>query len=510
MSTSTVSSCRVQFYHYTNELSGSGEADLSSVLIEAQREVKSFEYSKNIGQPAGNFVLELTAEYNWKKRVFPGDWLMVSLSNEGVFYPRMLGCIDRVSQFTTRNDRGLLETSYVITGKDFGKVFEKTNIWFNVQDPVRLFLEITGSLIGGPSKNIPKILQMFLNNDIPIDTLKNQPQLNQWKIPPSLSKQLGGYSDKFYSILKQDIQENLGGQKAVKSMASFQGSLWNILKDNSNDLVNEIYVELLPVQINEDALLETLNYRTEIPGKVSLSFYSPTFVLRTKPFARKKSKSILNKLSIRNNVNYFLDLPRVQISGDQIIGSDIGLSDEDRYNYFLATTSTDLLSVEGNINLLRSFSPPFPQSQIGSIQRNGLRLMYGDTEFSLIVDKNGEKLRNNKLLHDWNVLLFEFFNNAIFLETGTIEIKRATPDLKVGKVLQIVNSSVNEGKLFYIEGYTDSWEYPGNWNQTVFLTRGQYFIDNEEKYGFQVEKQDKTYTGQSIIVKGNNPKKVIG
>jgi len=463
---STVSACRVVVYSYRNRVVTGSVAETTSNRIEIQKEMLSYEYTKNIGSPSGSFTFQVTANKNWKAVISPGDWVVVYLSNEGKEHKRLLGNVDRVSQFTTRNDKGLLETSYVISGRDFGKVFETTNIWFHPLNTTKLILPVI-LLKGSPDTLINKLLGLFLGKDIPIKALLKQIQLFQYQVLPiGLALELGATGISFYDILQKNTQK-LQGKKVIDNLSTIQGDIWSILKSNSNDVVNELYTEL-------------------IDGK-------PTITLRTKPFAKK---SITNGPT--SDINYFLDLDQVIVKGADIIGSDLGTSDEDRFNLFLMTANADFLGVSQLASQLR---PNWPNIQQASIQRYGLRIMYVDTDFALVSgDGKNEKIKP-ELLREWNELLYHFYNNAIFLEAGTIELEKANPNIKVGKTLIIQQSQINQNKIFYIEGYSDNWSYPGNWKQSLQLTRGQYLVKGSEKFTYTIDSKDKVYTGQTVYSK---------
>ena len=470
----TVSSARAVIFHYNSLITSGTNPNLAVTQYDIQKDILSFEFTKLLAQPSGTFTLQLTADTNWKRKVFPNDWVLVYLSNEGVESLRMFGNIDRVSQFTTKNDKGLLETNYIISGRDFGKVFDTTNIWFNPTNAVRMLLE-TQILKGNPTELIDNLLKVFLGGKITSATIREQPQLNQWVIPselatyfsasPSIST-VGDGLKRFYDILFLDLQSGLSGYKVIQSLATLQGNLWSILKTNSNDVINELYLELLN------------DY--------------PTIVLRTKPFVR----SGYSGGSISSEINKFTDLETVYVRGEDIVGTDIGYADHERFNLFLLVATSDFLGVE---ELLTKIQPEYPKINIASIKRHGLRLLYVDTDFALFSGSGKNSKINPRLLLDWNRLSFEFFNNALFMESGTIELGKANPDIKIGKALHIEESTINQDKMFYIEGYTDSWSYPGNWKQTLQLTRGIYLIDGKEKFGYQQESLDTIYTGQNIV-----------
>lgn len=477
----SVSSCRAIVFHYTKFPSdGGGAPNLEVQEISIEREIKSFEFSKTLGSASGSFTLELTANVNWKKAVFPTDWIMVYMSNAGDSKEklRLLGNIDRVSQFTTRNDKGLLETSYVISGRDFGKIFEETRIWFNPQNPVMLAPNLD-LMVGTPAQIVDLILRKFLNAEIPLDIFKGQPQLNQWFVPNALAIKFLANGNRFYNLLKSNINSKIQGNKSVFLTSLLQGALWQTIKNHSNDVVNEIFVELID----------------EVP----------TFVMRQKPFTSDKVA-----FSTPEMVK-FSSLPRIEITGEEIIGSDIGFSDQERFNIFLLVPTSDMIKTETSINLLTTYTPSFPAIEENSIKRHGLKNMYVDTEYAFQESKEGNY--NAKILHNWNRLIFDWYNNAVFYETGTLEIKKAHPDLCIGKALVIKDSQVNENKIFYIEGYTDSWSYPGIWQQTVQLTRGQT-LDKSGKIILSISDKSKTnstiFTGQtSQLLAKTNPKSAI-
>lgn len=477
MTTNTVSLCRVEIFHYKNIALDGSKADDNVVRYTLQREVLSFEFSKNMSMPSGQFTIQLTATVNWKKVVFPGDWLLVYLSNAGEDYLRLLGNIDRVSQFTTKNELGLLETSYIIVGRDFGKVFETTNIWFNPYNTVRLPLSVL-SLYGSPDKLVRSIVDTFLGGKVPLDMLSKQPQFNQGIIPHDLARIFSASTNPFstgsvrlYDILKMDLAK-LSGIKAIKNLGTLQGNLWQVIKQNSNEVVNEMYCDLI------DGV--------------------PTLKLRMIPFASKKYLP----QTLAGEITYFESLDTYFIQGQDIIGTDIGYSDSEKHNLFLMTASSDILGVE---QILDSVKGEFPKLFEASIQRDGLRLMYTDTEFALISGNGENQKMAPDLIKQWNRFLYEIYKDSVFMETGTINVVRANPFIRVGNRLKIINATINNNKVFYVEGYTDTWAYPGSWTQTFQLTRG-HSIDQfgQEVLTTDFEKEDTIYSGQTVAYSSSN------
>lgn len=473
LETSQVSSCKAVVHHYVEtEISGD-VADLRTQIIEIEKACLSFEYSKSINQAAGTFTLQVTADINWKKELFAGDWIFVYLSSGNRYHLRMLGNIDRIAQFTTRNDDGLLETSYIVSGRDFGKVLEESYIWFNPINAVRLNL---GTIIktGSPNDLVSGILDAFMAGNLEQDVLKAQPQFNQWQIPYSVAREFGFLNfskiPRFSDILVQDLAR-LSGYKAIENMATLQGNIWSLIKSHSNEVVNELFVEL-------------------VEGK-------PTLILRSRPYT---SRGFVSP-TLQSELTYFEDLLDAVVEGRTIVGSDVGFSDSDRYNLFLMAANADVF---GSDPLLNNLRPDFPKVQKGSILRNGLRVLYQETDFALAQYAGKNRKNNPLLLHEWNRLLHHWYNNAVFMESGSIELVEAHPYLRVGKRLTIQDSTINDMKTFYVEGYSDSWSFPGEWHQTVELSRGHRIQKGRFKLIHQTDKADKIYTGQTVLERGES------
>ena len=474
----TVSNCRAVVYHYRRLTLSGNKPNLDIETIHINQQILSYECTKQLSSPSASFTLQVTATENWKRRVFTGDWIEVYLSNDGVETLRLLGNIDRVSQFTTKNDEGLLETSYVITGRDFGKVLEELEIWFNPFNTFKIPLSYQFTK-GSPDVIINNLLSFFVEGKIPNSVLRKQPQFNQWVIPSILSRKYEGEGNRFGDILKRNIQK-VSGLKTIKNLATLQGPVWPILEGNSNKIINELYLEM----DDSDALV------------------SPSINLRVRPFTTKNFRSGL----LQEEINYFGDIERIIIQARDIIGTDIGVSDSERKNLFLLLDSNDLLNQTTGTALIQ---PQFPEINRASVLRNGLRVNYVETDYSLLASQGKNSKIKPRLLLEWNRLLFNHYNNAVFLEAGTISLVKANPKIRCGKCAWIKGTPgyINHNKLFYIEGYTDSWAYPGEWNQRLNLTRGIYVDSNtnRERYVFQVDANSSTrrHTGQTIVPLGS-------
>jgi hypothetical protein len=102
---------------------------LVSDLIEVQT-------SKSKSQPSGTFSIRLAPTYNWTTKLTPGSWLSIHMTTNysGDYrdvvrydskYLKMIGRIDTVQmQVGVNQETGARETSYVVSGRDWGQVFD--------------------------------------------------------------------------------------------------------------------------------------------------------------------------------------------------------------------------------------------------------------------------------------------------------------------------------------------------------------------------------------------------
>jgi hypothetical protein len=132
-----------------SKLSGAYRLDISS-------QIESVTYTKSMGSAAGSFSINLTnspgiGTNDWKDIIKRGYWLVIYLTNEGdltlnpVVGPnltknrhaeakriRCIGYVERVGVRATIEENRSIDIGFSITGRDFGIIYEETNIWHNL------------------------------------------------------------------------------------------------------------------------------------------------------------------------------------------------------------------------------------------------------------------------------------------------------------------------------------------------------------------------------------------
>ena len=248
---STTSFARVVYWHYKKQYFGDPSnirttidpnyLDVTEGVIE--KEIESIEVEKSISSAAGSFSISLMPSKNWKKFLSPGDWLVIQLfrSNKKMSKKNddvvMIGNIDRVSREKQKDPAtGKTIVRYVIQGRDFGKVFQDTTIYYNpyvsataTEDLVSQLLHQKGLIMfGNPAGMCSKITDIFLSgvsvkaDDIALasgvkggkGTINS---MEQWFLPKEMinfvGKSTAAFSGEqtFHSILDQEIPNSLPG-----------------------------------------------------------------------------------------------------------------------------------------------------------------------------------------------------------------------------------------------------------------------------------------------------------
>lgn len=321
----TTSFARVIYWHYKQQKFGNatsvklknGEQPESRYGVTfaekglLESEIIQVSISKNINSPSGQFEILLLPSKNWKKFIAPGDWLLVYLFNKKADADEfsfenpntknlvMFGNVDRISRTKQRDEEtDKVLTRYHVMGRDFGKIFEETSMWYDpfLLRPVALktpngLLTLTGiPFNGSPDQLVQVSLDVFIGKyGADLSTVSTTggrtDPLEQWCIPaeiksifknddisstsaaqskvlnnnPIMSKVTdfknaidAALPDSWVGVTQFDeildrslIWKDLPGYKMQHFISSKSGSLWNHLKRSSHEIINDLYVELV-------------------------------------------------------------------------------------------------------------------------------------------------------------------------------------------------------------------------------------------------------------------------
>lgn len=507
------SQCQVVFFNWTYPIVTEILTDAqlaSSTPMDVSKYLTSISFSKTLADPVGNFSLTLPNDRDWKDVLHPGTWGLVYMSQDDALSIPLDNDLPSMNALTLQQDkirgiiyidrvapagrvgeeRGEYDVEFIVSGRDFGVVYTENEIFYN-----RLFYEgkiqeaAAGQLRISGTRNTADLLKVihrvFFAPDLLGITLEGGTSLQkdiprQWMLPQNLFTALGIQGRKgesyFGSIPEEQILNfgtTLCSFPVDNPMTQINGKAWDRLKSFSIEPFHELFTE------TNDNGQPNLNFRY-IPWKTSVN-----------------SLSKLGKLD-PHVLRMASEVPQVPIDSIDIIDFDVGEESHNRYNYFLTTIDGSLYSANDTMANLADITPQtgFPRIQANSVKRYGLRLMY--TTVNALFQLGSERA-DATLLRLHNELMLEYWNNAVFMESGTIDIIGRN-DVKVGKVLSIADYvPYNGGKVFYIEGYTDHFTVDdkgaGLWTQSLTVTRGfhpgavgkrgEEYTDNGEFTGFK-------------------------
>jgi len=532
--TSTVSHARMIFYHYEKQifepanLKFSPDSSFDVFRLKTgmvDKDIASVSVTKSIRRASGNFDVEIMPTQNWKKFIAPGDWVILYLYNgpsESVD-PQdppnkdivMIGNVDRVSRTRQREEQSdRITVRYHISGRDFGKVLEESDLFYNpytakTSSTVLLNALLTARgipFVGSPDQIILSALRVFLSSgssSIKEGLLKGESfdPVNQWILPKQLVKVITAglpfvsqSEPHFGDVVNYRITEDLPGFKQRAMLqTNTNGSLWNFLQSQSNRMVNEIFLDL---DRDED-------------GRVS-----PALYLRPRPTSYRFGTQNTNLTDLMK-FQSLQDLANsgnvIQIQNSDIKFDNLGKSDRERLNMIWMTprqTSDSYINEFANVNTHGFGSVGLPMLEGESIQRYGLRRF--DTNLDYIYDNSAGK--NVVSVELYKAFLFQVHDLHRFnhlYESGTIETVGRHAQL--GKVLEHVPSlSVLAPKIYYIEGYTHKWTFPNKWTTNWVVTMGQFndpetpFIDEtNEDFGVPDTDFENSYLAKTDVDDGS-------
>lgn len=454
--------------------------------------IKEVNYSKGMSNPAGSFEIVLENDRDWKQYLKKGSWLIIYKSNDGgLSIPtpgqrevilsnglkgdaanvaslvtqknkiRCIGYIDTVrANGSIGDERGDLDITYSVQGRDFGVVYEETEIWHNRVNFDESLLKTAVSQINANSiKTVDKLLttlhnliyspERLIGKDLKQDSLTSIAL--QWLLPSKLFVALGmtpigdSYFGNIPSLL--NFSESPASYPVESPVALMNGIAWDRLKQYSLEPFHELFPEL-----NDDGL-PRLNFRP-IPWKISDGSLFP---------------------KVARYITAFKDIPKVYITSLDITDFDLGEDNHTRYNLFWSTLNSSLVGVQTSLQMTGNNNPKtgFPRVNQESIKRHGLRLMYSEVNANITL---GSEKADPDLVRQYNEVQLEYWQDSHLLESGTIDIV-GNNEIRLGKLLYISDFAPYIGdKYFYIEGYSESFivdeEGSSDWTQSLVVTRG--------------------------------------
>lgn len=507
----------------------------SSTAYDISNHLEYVSFTKSLNSAAGQFTLRLDNSRDWKDHMKPGEWIIILMSQDGDLRQntaemgeeppkssfdvsdtfqlapsqinkervRAICYIERVATSVDQDSKGALNVVYEISGRDYGVIYEETELWFSFFQFDQLVVEaLNNFILKVTTKDIKELLKithdLFYSPNKVVTSFGDGAKAltsvaKQWLLPKELLRMIGQdpSGSSYYGNIPdvQKFDDTTIQIPITNPLSPLQGNAWSRLKEFSCQPLHELFPEL------------------SSEGKMQLIFRPIPWGVDTKGYG---SLNHIQKFQeFASNDENKVVLPPIDL-----ISYNVGEDNHNRYNHFFTSASTTLVLPQDNISLLKGQKSgaghEFPYMIKPSVIRHGFRKMHVNiNSFSVAFSKGGDsangKVDPNALVQ-YNEVLMDYWRNAVFFETGSMRIY-GNPEVRLGKVLDLGEDfPLNSNRLFYIEGYTDEFQVLGDgqmeWTQSLAITRGVEKNDLDllsRQSGFS--RREKPFTERADFVK---------
>jgi hypothetical protein len=418
--------------------------------------------SKALGQASGSFSAQLKpgrAAEELLDKVMDDAWADVVFYRHSRPWHTMRGLLDELRRSDTVGGSGATTSRYTLTGRDFGKVWELTPVWFS---PWANDL-VTEAVCNRLWQGLPQVLgdpvavaQAYLKGMLE-EMGSSGPD---WQPPTGMPGMQGGSSFLDNVTFAVKGYQNIPMRKAFNpNHLAPQGTLWTLAQSQADPAFVELYVDLLP---DGDPLGGSLASGEAVPvGKAKM-----TVVVRDRPFpVTDANPAALPPLGY---ADAWGQLPVAVVPRQQLGMLDLGKSGIERFNAFFV--ASNLLQEDMGASALNVLAPLLDTQDV---QRHGLRRF--DVQIPTIPDPDpsntvldagaqAEILRC--IARDWYCL------NPYML-SGSASLNVGRPDIHIGQRVRIPSLHPGQPDLnAYVEQVGHSWQFGSTIKTNLGLTRG--------------------------------------
>ena len=350
---------------------------------------------RDMNQDCPTFTLNLSWQREWYDKIGSNDLIIIKMcrppeKNAVVF----LGLVDDVRK-STNYDSNKPTRAISVTGRGWGKAMVRFEVGTVTE------LNAVGNSLGFMSNSIDSF------SGCPPATVANG--IIDFFVGKGCNYTFAN-GKSYMSYFKRNFKISNANEKLTDSTSflSYQGSLWNLLKEVNNAPFNEMFWEIY----NDN----------------------PTLVFRPTPF----------------NETDWSSLERITIKDLDIVSEDVGVSDTETYTIFKVNTE-EFVGDTSQLYLPVWYKPYY--------EKYGLARLEVSTKYLEMNDSSDayDKMLN---LANWNIL-----NNT--MENGTLTVKGSNL-YKVGSRVIVESTGVE----YYVEGVQHNYTFFQGWTTTLSVTRG--------------------------------------
>lgn len=475
----------VAVYQHSNDPLYLSATPFSSTKYDGRKQtdashcVYSVTTQKSVGAASGSFQVLLKPSLfseSLFKQVMDDDWIDIVLYKGEKGYHIIRGLIDEVRRVRGVSGNGATTTYYSIGGRDFGKIWESTAIWFAPWASDLVSQSYSSQIHNGfpqlqrsPGLAPYVYLRNFMEEMALAGGVNWTPPLGM----PGLNANTftGNINFQDISLMGSIYFQNKPKRHCFNlNGLNPDGMAWDLAKECSDPAFTELYVDVLPAEGMLSPRIALGEAMPPLTTKMSV-------VLRDKPFP------VLPDSAPPGYIPLWSQLPMHLLTRQEITSDDVGKSGYERYNSFYVTPRLRQEALGGNGAQLLA-----PLINRESVNRSGMRRLdvtsatepdVSDPIYAGMDDPDVLAMYQRQFLRDWYCL------NPYFL-SGTITCGHGRPDIKIGNRLLIkgrlaVNPAEAEpDESYYVESVSHNWTAGSGMRTALGVTRG--WLGSEVEY----------------------------
>lgn len=412
---------------------------------------------KSKSDPVGSFNFSLAPTRNWTAVLTPGSWCVLMMSNKPFSKEsfikadpelvKMFGKIESVRVDTVANADGTRETKYLISGKDWGQVFNDTiyidpliasdqeqkdatqSLFVAVQ---RLVTTTNNSpIVTSTRVNLLRLLGV-LGKSLQIDGEPRVAKANYAIRIPQQAVDFFGFDASEMMKVIELVTGKLTEQGQYESVGAADGrgwinpfsligthTLWQVMQDNANYALNEMFTDI--------------RWSGSTP---TLTIYN-----RVKPFSFQDKPVAGASKTLRSK---FQHIPTHKLDSSLVISVNAGTTWSDKYNFI------EIKPELQDFKITDVFVKQKSQVKNGNgrdvFSREGFRpLIFGIKQFPFPVKDKKATVRDllPGSLQPWVKLLQEWYFDSHRLLNGELKMTGSTEYLAVGNNIMFDAALIN-------------------------------------------------------------------
>jgi len=434
---------------------------------------------KSIGSAAGTFTLTAKTQnpdptfIDLFDELVDDDWVDIEFQNHAQSWHVMRGLIDDVRRSVAVAGSGATTTTFTISGRDFGKVWQHTPIWFSIymkeainghfaqevftsrpdSSPTRVagdsleFLSPQSAVQGYLFGFLEKLGEAGRENWAPPSSL---PGITNGSFVESLYFNTSGFSNK---PARKSLDINFRTQN---------GTLWDLAQEWSDPMFTEMYVDLLPKGQDGRPSRTAIVQGEAIGVEESVM----TVVYRDKPFPfANESGNIEFPKGLDSE---WFNLPLFVVPREFIVSSNIGRGGQERFNAFFVMSTLHQETLGAMPQLVQ------PLWNKDDVLIHGLRRFDVTSKYTALGDELlGLTEQQREMVRDW-------YSMNPYLFNGNLELGLGMPDIRVGvRVLIPGPNSPEFNETYYVESVTHNWSMVPGTRTSLGVTRGWRGTDED-------------------------------